>query len=1341
MRASSGQSTLYTDGLMNAVHVKGLNQTEHLENIVRSVSDATKRLSQISNASTTNTNTCKRKSRDTVGPWKLGKTLGKGSSGRVRLAKHMETGDLAAIKIVSKKNVRLQQVGVKGGVVLPYGIEREIIIMKLITHPNIMALYEVWENKSELYLVLEYVEGGELFDYLISRGKLNEGEAVHYFRQVLMGVSYFHHFNICHRDLKPENLLLDKKNHTVKIADFGMAALETNDRLLETSCGSPHYASPEIVMGQRYHGTSSDLWSCGIVLFALLTGQLPFNDDNVKRLLMKVKSGKYHVPQFLSEEAKDLISRLLVVSPEKRISIHEIMKHPLLTKYDTDGNSMSGFGSDLRMLSNTPNIVVLNSLEEIDEDILGNLRVLWRGASREYLIEKLLKKELTQEKLFYSLLWNYQKRSDLLKTANKPLITPTMICAPDPAAPSVNITAAKGVRKSLISSDSSVKSSKGPKAEHVPLHSKVFHCSSLKRSLPSIYISNFNTFHKQSKSGVENSDAQVSNVLLHSSSFKKSLYSLEFISKNSLNLNAYLKSPPNFSISQLTTMDTKENWKTEPVDIGENNHGSKIKDYSTNYEEGQTTSVLLNENNSSLIPDLPVESTFKFEVGTNQNNDRFSTSLSITDKDNCDSKDESRDYGFYTPMTGRSSKKDGLEINISFSSSFNAKPSGNRDSEQQWNNFTISDSNSESWFLSSLDPHRKALKPSKEVEDLLKRYKKRNSNNFVVSANYNSFVKGKKQKNENNFQDVCSTYHSNKQESVKEHLVSIDVPSEGKSSLNTKNKTGGFLSNNSILEQYDTIHSSSNCTNSGSKNCANNESKLNSGILRLPSSFLNSTNTFQNLNNFINNLGEVSLTFASPAKEVKLSETSKPIEGNVGTIDQDHHFEYLNKDLTSVSTFSDMSLVADLPAYTCTAKAVSISSVIGSNLKNLNLLGHERFGNKFERQIPKHLSYTRHIPSRQTSEDTEPLGTAQESESVNIFEDAYADEESLATTNDSEANVHRKAVSIDTINTCILPLNADMSTSVYAGNNTLSIPRETTEEMLYEFQLPSENMVVQDVSTSRNATRLSNTMEFSKSLLSMFKDLDEELSLVRNSQKSGSKSGFSSDELNNEGQKPTTRDTEHDAKINAKGCEISNSITMLFNNCSEKVSKCPPLQYQGVRTQDSKQNSIKLDAILESPVEQLATDLKKIFVNKINRRPPTKKTVGLRKNRHVGWFSALIQPFSKLKKDSDTLVFLAYLAFEDVNILVLRWLGVNHINYCQKRMERKQSKQKALFDCSFNHNSTKIRLSIHGIDGEPTELVVTSRNKSTKSSTFIEFNAGITDFLSHNQHSPRRRVI
>ncbi|ODQ65358.1 Pkinase-domain-containing protein [Nadsonia fulvescens var. elongata DSM 6958] len=296
------------------------NQSNQFEFDLGQPNTANKRLSQASQTSAS------KRTKTHVGPWRLGRTLGQGSSGRVRLAKHKVTGQLAAVKIVPKSTVEGKGKDAGG---LPYGIEREVIIMKLIEHPNVMALYDVWENKGELYLVLEYVEGGELFDYLIRRGKLEEKEAVRYFRQIINGVDYCHRFNICHRDLKPENLLLDRHKN-IKIADFGMAALETGDKMLETSCGSPHYASPEIISGKNYHGAPSDIWSCGIILFALLTGHLPFDDDNIRKLLLKVQTGKFVMPSDLSPYAKDLIWRMLRTDPETRISMDEIFQHPLL---------------------------------------------------------------------------------------------------------------------------------------------------------------------------------------------------------------------------------------------------------------------------------------------------------------------------------------------------------------------------------------------------------------------------------------------------------------------------------------------------------------------------------------------------------------------------------------------------------------------------------------------------------------------------------------------------------------------------------------------------------------------------------------------------------------------------------------------------------------------------------------------------------------------------------------------------------------------------------------------------------------------------------------------------
>lgn len=356
------------------------------------------RLSQISTASSTNSKRAKAQ----IGPWQLGRTLGRGSSGRVRLAKHSETGKLAAVKIVPKA----PQPDEVSRASESYGIEREVIIMKLIEHPNIMGLFDVWENKGELYLVLEYIEGGELFDYLISRGRLSEREAVHYFRQICYGVDYCHRFNICHRDLKPENLLLDK-HRNIKIADFGMAALEANGRLLETSCGSPHYASPEIVSGKNYHGAPSDIWSCGIILFALLTGHLPFDDDNIRQLLLKVQTGRFTMPRSLSAEAQDLISQMLVVNPMERICMPDILNHPLLKKYPP--RYIPAENLEKRM----PRLDVAQRITHIDREILRNLQTLWPHSTRDELIQQLRKTSPNTEKVFYALLVRFRQRHGL----------------------------------------------------------------------------------------------------------------------------------------------------------------------------------------------------------------------------------------------------------------------------------------------------------------------------------------------------------------------------------------------------------------------------------------------------------------------------------------------------------------------------------------------------------------------------------------------------------------------------------------------------------------------------------------------------------------------------------------------------------------------------------------------------------------------------------------------------------------------------------------------------------------------------------------------------------------
>jgi len=206
-------------------------------------------------------------------------------------------------------------------------VQREINILHLCTHPHIIRLYEVIDTPTDIFLVNEYVSGGELFDYIVSKGRLSMDEARNFFHQIISGVEYCHFQKIVHRDLKPENLLLDA-NKNIKLADFGLSNLMRDGEFLRTSCGSPNYAAPEVISGHLYAGPEVDVWSCGVILYALLCGSLPFDDESIPNLFKKIKSGMYSLPTHLSQLARNLIPRMLEVDPMKRITIPEIRMHP-----------------------------------------------------------------------------------------------------------------------------------------------------------------------------------------------------------------------------------------------------------------------------------------------------------------------------------------------------------------------------------------------------------------------------------------------------------------------------------------------------------------------------------------------------------------------------------------------------------------------------------------------------------------------------------------------------------------------------------------------------------------------------------------------------------------------------------------------------------------------------------------------------------------------------------------------------------------------------------------------------------------------------------------------------
>ena len=253
------------------------------------------------------------------GPYLLGEALGEGAFAKVRLATQIHIKEKCAIKIVDKRfleNVQDIQ-----------RLRKEIKILKKIRHKNIIQLYDIMESKTNLYFVMEYCKGGELFDFIVKKKKLTEKEACVFFHQIINGVEYLHNQGIIHRDLKPENLLLDEKNQ-IKISDFGLSTFFTKDNFLQTACGTPSYAPPEMLEGLQYNGEASDIWSCGIILYAMLCGSLPFTESKEDIIVEKIKKHEYKIPDYLSKEAQDILNHILKINPIERYTIESIKKHP-----------------------------------------------------------------------------------------------------------------------------------------------------------------------------------------------------------------------------------------------------------------------------------------------------------------------------------------------------------------------------------------------------------------------------------------------------------------------------------------------------------------------------------------------------------------------------------------------------------------------------------------------------------------------------------------------------------------------------------------------------------------------------------------------------------------------------------------------------------------------------------------------------------------------------------------------------------------------------------------------------------------------------------------------------
>ena len=261
-----------------------------------------------------------------IGKYEIGESLGEGTFGKVKRAVNVQTGEAVAIKVLDKGKIQKQNMGSQ--------VKKEISIMKLIAHRTVVRLKEVLASKTKIFIVLELVTGGELFDKIVDAGKFEPETARFYFQQLVVGTMFCHQNGVCHRDLKPENLLLDEFQN-LKISDFGLSAMYEGGEsgpdkmtLLHTTCGTPNYVAPEVLADKGYDGYKADTWSIGVILFVFLAGYLPFDEPTMSALFRKVSNADFTYPTWFEDDVKDLIGKILVANPEERITLEEITKHP-----------------------------------------------------------------------------------------------------------------------------------------------------------------------------------------------------------------------------------------------------------------------------------------------------------------------------------------------------------------------------------------------------------------------------------------------------------------------------------------------------------------------------------------------------------------------------------------------------------------------------------------------------------------------------------------------------------------------------------------------------------------------------------------------------------------------------------------------------------------------------------------------------------------------------------------------------------------------------------------------------------------------------------------------------
>lgn len=298
-----------------------------------------------------------------IGNYRLLKTIGKGNFAKVKLARHILTGREVAIKIIDKTQLN------------PTSLQklfREVRIMKCLNHSNIVKLFEVIETEKTLYLVMEYASGGEVFDYLVAHGRMKEKEARAKFRQIVSAVQYCHQKQIVHRDLKAENLLLDA-DMNIKIADFGFSNEFTIGNKLDTFCGSPPYAAPELFQGKKYDGPEVDVWSLGVILYTLVSGSLPFDGQNLKELRERVLRGKYRIPFYMSTDCENLLKRFLVLNPSKRGTLEQIMKDRWINAGHDDDDELRPYVEPELDITDSKRIEIMVGMGYSHEEIQESL--------------------------------------------------------------------------------------------------------------------------------------------------------------------------------------------------------------------------------------------------------------------------------------------------------------------------------------------------------------------------------------------------------------------------------------------------------------------------------------------------------------------------------------------------------------------------------------------------------------------------------------------------------------------------------------------------------------------------------------------------------------------------------------------------------------------------------------------------------------------------------------------------------------------------------------------------------------------------------------------------------